>query len=396
MLEIVGRVTRGERVDDKTTVAEWLRYWINEKTKNDGPSAAGRKVRGSTARNYRQHIEDYLVLHLGGVRLARLSAEDISEGFDALLEEVADRDGRKIGGSTIRRIHATLQSSLNAAVRARRMSWNPALFVTLPDVDRPKVRPWEPAELGRFLDHVQGDRLAALFEAMAATGLRRGEALGLRWADVDDERATITVRQQLIELRRGQEPSFGPPKTKSGENRRIELDSRTLGVLLAHQLTQRVERETWGDAYTSYDLVFAREDGRPYEPSGVTKRFGELAAAAKVRHVRLHDLRHGAASLMLASGTPIELVSKILGHSSIAITLDTYSHLLEGVGRRAAEAAVALVPRTPTPPREQSVSISSERTTGPPPGLIPRRPLTCMNVNRGVWAAWGSNPEPAD
>jgi integrase len=131
--------------------------------------------------------------------------------------------------------------------------------------------------------------------------------------------------------------SFQPPKTASGA-RRIELEAHTTGVLLDQLLRQDGDREAWGEAYIDHGLVFARANGEPLSPNLVTKRFGELCASADVRKVRLHDLRHGAASLRLAAGVDIGIVSKILGHSTIGITADTYSHLLEGVGREAAEA----------------------------------------------------------
>ena len=177
----------------------------------------------------------------------------------------------------------------------------------------------------------------------ALTGLRRGEALGLRWVDVDLIAAEITVRQQLVQV--GRRVEFGPPKTSSGEHRVIELDDVTVGALIAQQMRQQTERDEWGDAYTDLNLVFAREDGSPVLPDTSSKTFQRLAVAAGVRPIRLHDLRHGQASLMLAAGVPLAIVSKRLGHSTLGITSDTYSHLLAGVGRDAAQRASNLVPR---------------------------------------------------
>jgi hypothetical protein len=144
----------------------------------------------------------------------------------------------------------------------------------------------------------------------------------------------------------------------------LRLYALMMGALLGHRLGQDGEREAWGPAYVDHGLVFAREDGEPLHPESVTKRFGRLAAAAGLRPIRLHDLRHGQASLMLAAGVPLAVVSKRLGHSSVAITSDTYSHLLEGVGREAAERAAALVPRRR---REQFVSTGDpgDKSAGP-------------------------------
>jgi integrase len=165
------------------------------------------------------------------------------------------------------------------------VSFNAAKDIELPKVSRLKVRPWEPAELGAFLDHVASDRLGPLFGLIAATGLRRSEAVGLRWSDIDLERAELIVRQQVNALDgrqaapcpyRGGEhlgAVFGKPKTASGEDRSVELDDGALGVLLAHQLAQAAERASWGDAYGDHGLVFAREDGTPYRPEWITERF---------------------------------------------------------------------------------------------------------------------------
>ncbi|SUP17827.1 site-specific tyrosine recombinase XerC [Tsukamurella pulmonis] len=243
------------------------------------------------------------------------------------------------------------------------------------------MRPWEADELGQFLDHVQGDRLGPLFEVAAYTGLRRGELVGLRWDDIDLVRGVIIVRQQVVEIDGsgvvcpfcgGEHRAyrFGPPKTASGEARRVDLDHGTVGVLLGQQLAQQGERDAWADAYSDHGLVFAREDGSPIPPSDVTAAFYRLTDAAGLRRVRLHDLRHGQASLMLAAGVPIAVVSKRLGHSSISITSDTYSHLLEGVGQQAAEAAAGLVPRTKKAPESTSEAEGNQSaTTRPNPNL---------------------------
>jgi integrase len=205
------------------------------------------------------------------------------------------------------------------------------------------VRPWEPEELGAFLDHAAGHRLGVLFEVLAMTGLRRGEVVGLRWGDVSLEKRVLWVRQAVVQV--GYETVVGQPKTSSGEDRRVDLDAATAGSLIAHRLQQDVEKAAFGAAYEDHDLVFAREDGSYLKPEVVSKTFQALVAEAGLRRVRLHDLRHGQASIMLAAGVDMTVVSKRLGHSGIRITSDTYTHLLDGVGRQAAEAAAALVPR---------------------------------------------------
>lgn len=180
-------------------------------------------------------------------------------------------------------------------------------------------------------------------EVLALTGLRRGEAVGLRWEDIDLENQRLTVRQQIV--RQQGRLVAGPPKTKSGEDRRVDLDTGTVGVLIAHRLRADWQRALLGLAVLEADLVFTWPDGSGYSPDYVSRQFKLIAQRAGVPVKRLHDLRHGAASLQLAAGVPLAVVSQRLGHSTISLTADTYSHLLEGVGRDAAERAASLVPR---------------------------------------------------
>ncbi len=333
LAEKVAEVTRGEHRDDgRLTVGEWLNSWLVDKVA-DG-------MRPTTERSYRAHIREHLIPRLGRYRLSELRPAHV----DALLREL--RAAGK-GATTIRRVHATLRSALATAKRRRLVSYNAAEDVDLPAVPRSRVKPWEVTELAAFLDAVAGHRLGALYELMAFTGLRRGEACALRWSDIDLERSVLHVRRQLVQV--GHQLIEGPPKTHSGEDRRVDLGERAVGVLLAHRLEQDAERAAWGDAYAGGGLVFAREDGTRLHPELVTKTFARLARQAGVRPVRLHDLRHGQASLMLAAGVDMAVVSKRLGHSSITLTSDLYSHLLEGVGRAAANAGEGMVPRAQRP-----------------------------------------------
>lgn len=419
---LLGRVNEGSYTHDEgQTLGTWLVTWLELKER------AG--LRPSTIRAYRHHIDDYLVPQLGRLRLRDLRPHHV----DQLL---ANLDNGKRKAATIRRVHATLRSALSTAVRRRLITFNSAKDVDLPASARPKVKPWEPTELGQFLDSIGAHRLGSMFEVIAGTGLRRGEAVGLRWDDVDLVERVIVVRQQVVQesgrKKNDQAPapcpyceaghlgvSFGKPKTASGEDRVVDLDEVTVGALLAHQLRQQAERQAWGDAYVDHGLVFAREDGNPLRPDDVTKLFVSLVDDAGLRRIRLHDLRHGQASLMLAAGVDLAIVSKRLGHSSIAITSDTYSHLLGGVGRDAADRASALVPRSrkaePSAPaarqRDHSVTTpptdstreQAPETTEPPSdqvsegseGSAPSRPCGTRTHNQWIKSS-GSDVPPGD
>lgn len=348
--------------DEGLTVSEWLEEWLTERIKN-------KKIRPGTYTLYEGHIRSYLKPRLGRIRLRDLRVSQVQRAF----AEIAGlKDGPQAG--TIHRIRTTLRSALNAAKRRQLIGTNPAVDIELPAEKRPEVKPWSAKELGRFLDDVAAHRLAPLFEVAAATGMRRGEICGLRWEDIDLVDGVITVRQQITQNNVKNRPTplcphcsavhkgleFGPPKTKGGENRKVELDSGTIGVLLAHRFRQDEERNQWGTAYIEHGLVFAKEDGNPLVPGRVYEIFQEVGAQVrfdedcdkpdeqrrKLPPTRLHDLRHAAASLRLAAGVDIAIVSKTLGHSTTKLTQDTYSHLLPGVARGAAEKANALIPRT--------------------------------------------------
>jgi integrase len=326
----------GVRVQEqrRLTVAAYLEGWL-ERKKETG------RFRPSTALNTGHHVHLYWIPLLGHYRLADLTVDDVDRALASLRQQGARK--RRLSASSVRRIHATLRSALNDAVRRRMISYNPASLAELEPARRPKVRPWEPEELGAFLDHAGGHRLGVLFEVLAMTGLRRGEIVGLRWGDVDLDRGVLWVRRSVVQV--GYASVVGQPKTASGEDRRVDLDAATVGSLIAHRLQQDLEKDAFGAVYEDNDLVFAREDGSHLKPEVVSNTFRRLVAEAGLRRVRLHDLRHGQASIMLAAGVEMAVVSKRLGHSGIRITSDTYTHLLEGVGRQAAEAAAALIPR---------------------------------------------------
>jgi len=339
------RLGRGVSAPDRQTTGEFLEAWL----------AGKRSLRATTRHAYAAHLRLHLIPVLGAIPLDQLRPEDVTRLVDHVLATGA-------GPQTARRVHATLRSALNTAVKQRRLPYNPAVHVELPEAHRPPVHPWEPDELGRFLDAAAADRLGSLFEVMVWTGLRRGEVCGLRWVDVDLERKVLRVRQQIVKL--GRETLVGRPKTASGEDRVVELDEATTGTLLAHRLLQDAERDRLGAAWQDSGLVFTREDGSALHPDSVSRRFVTLARKAGLRRVRLHDLRHGHASVLLAAGVPMPVISKRLGHSSIVITNDTYSHLLEGVGRAAAEAARGIVPRSvPTPFPQGPLAVPAESRT---------------------------------
>jgi len=250
------------------------------------------------------------------------------------------RERGNLSSTSIRRVHATLRVALNAAVRRNLIAVNPATQVELEPATRPRVTVWSPAQVRTFLAANQGERLIAAYHLMAYRGLRRGETLGLRWQDVDLDRGVLQVVQQLVEI--GPELQFGPPKTKTG-TRTVSLDTATVAVLRAHRARQAAEQLALGPLWSDSGLVFTREDGTPVRPNHATTHFPLMIKKAGLPKIRLHDLRHTSASLGLEAGESMKEVSDRLGHSSIVITADTYSHIAPELAQKSAERLANLV-----------------------------------------------------
>jgi len=214
------------------------------------------------------------------------------------------------------------------------------LHVELPEHIPSTTSLWTPEQLGAFLSSTSGHRLRALFRLLAVTGLRRGEAVGLHWTDLDLDAAVLAVRWQLVAAVGG--AALGPPKSRSG-TRAVPLDARTVEELRTHRQRQNVERRVWGEAWTDHGLVFTREDGSPLRPDYVSHLAIKLMHRAGVPRIRLHDLRHTNASLALAAGVPLKVVSYRLGHSSTAITSDLYTHVIPSLGQDTADRIAALI-----------------------------------------------------
>ncbi|MGP3960022.1 site-specific integrase [Nonomuraea sp. 3N208] len=208
------------------------------------------------------------------------------------------------------------------------------------------VMVWTPAQTSAFLARAASHRLFALYRLIALRGLRRGEGAGLRWRDVDLDAGSSGVHWQITQL--GWETIQGKPKTDASD-RVIALDADTVAVLRAHRRSQAAERLAAGEAWADSGFVFTDKSGQPLHPQHISDQFYRLAYEAELPPVRLHDLRHGAASLMLAAGVDLRVVQETLGHVSSTFTRDTYTSVYPEVARAAAESTAALIePRPPT------------------------------------------------
>ena len=202
---------------------------------------------------------------------------------------------------------------------------------------------WKPDHLGRFLDSVTGDRLYAMLSVIAYCGLRRGEACGLRWEDVDFESGSVMIGPTIVQAG-WQAIEKEDPKADASDDW-VRLEDLVMGALKAWRKQQVAERFAWGPAWRDTGYVFTHEDGTPYHPAQVSARFARLAFAADLPPIRLHDLRHGAATLALAAGKTMKEVSAMLRHSSEAITSEIYASVLPELKAEVSAAVVSMVPR---------------------------------------------------
>jgi integrase len=331
------RITVAEYMND-----EWLPVVEEEVRAGD--------LRATTLESYRGHVECHIVPRLGSTRLQKLTRGAVST-FLADLRQTRRRTGdATLSPTTVRRIRATLHRALADAVEMNYISGNPATQqrrrrASGSGATAHEMKTWSADELRTFIASTHGDRLAALWHLCAMTGVRRGEALGLRWEDVDLEAARISVRHTIVIV--GNVPLESRPKTKRGV-RVVSLDQGTVAALREHRKAQLEERLAWGPAWTDTGLVFTREDGTLLHPNVVSRSFKLALKRAGLPPIRLHDLRHTHATLALQAGVPAKVVSERLGHAGIGITLDTYSHVLPGMQEEAA-ATVANLVFAPTP-----------------------------------------------
>ncbi|MCP2343709.1 tyrosine-type recombinase/integrase [Actinomadura rupiterrae] len=401
--EVRRKVRTGQHLNITTTLGEYLPQWLQgRKTLRE----SSRRSYASNLKLYLIPSLGHIRIDRLRVADVDRMFEEIDELNDLITRarETCDpvlraqvKGRRRVGAATKQRIRATLRSALKKAIREGLTEVNVASLVELPsgkapkalvwtperiaqwrtDLDthiatmsarrkrlwkdtpsqghghnlnridayvgapRPsKVMVWTPALTKQFLERAELHRWYALYYLIAFRGLRRGEACGLRWTDVDLDVGTVTIRWQIIQI--GPEIFEGQPKSDAGEAT-ISLDTSTVTVLRTHRAKQNAERLAAGDTWHDTGLVFTDELGRSIRPNEVTDQFERLAMETGLPPIRLHDLRHGAASFLLAAGHDMKTVQETLRLSSIAIAADTYTSLLPQLARQSAEDAAAII-----------------------------------------------------
>jgi integrase len=313
---------------NRLTVNDYLTEWL----------AAKANLRPSTRKSYQQHLDLYLAPRIGGVRLSALRGAHIERMMRDLREGEA-----ALGVATSRRVFATLRGALNKAVRQGILATNPCANVELEsEVEHRRASiVWEPAQARSFLKYVADNRLFAMYQMVITSGLRRGEVIGVRWEDIDLDAGLMLIHRSVVQI--GGRIVEGAPKTKRSK-RVVPLDRDTIAALRAHRRRQAEEQLAAGEAWVNQTgRVFTRGDGALMSPEAVSRNFRTLSAAAGVPVIRFHDLRHTSASLALAGGVPMRVVSDRLGHSTIAITSDLYTKVYDDVAKEAAERIASML-----------------------------------------------------
>ena len=325
--------TYSESSDKRITVATFLRaVWLP--AVRSGSTRSGEPRRASTIASYEVAVEKWIIPHVGGERLLGLTPAHV----ERLVTNLSDHGGKKghvLGGRSVQYAFTCLKMALEMGVRRGYVPRNVAALVERPGADKPEMACWTAEEAQTFLRATEEDRLYAAWVLFLARGPRRGELAGLRWSDVDLDagRARLGMHTRISV---GGKVVDSEAKTRAGK-RTVPLDAGLVAMLRAHRRLQLEDRLAWGGAWTDTGYVFTREDGAPFHPEQISDRFDRLCAKAAVRRIRLHDLRHSAASLMLEDGTPVKVAQEMLGHSSPAITQGLYQHVLPGMAEAAGE-----------------------------------------------------------
>lgn len=327
LAELLHQLNKGEFIKpDKITMAKFLERWLKDYTR---PNLAPK-----TADWYAYIIHSHLIPSLGNIPLTQLKAEHLQRYYAESLSD-GRRDGKgALSPQTVRHCHVAIHYALEAAIKWGLITRNPADSVRPPRSQRHQMQTWSAEELGIFLEAAKKTPHYALFHLLFASGMRRSEALALRWCDIDLALCQVYVTRSLQHLSDGTF-SFRQPKTSRGR-RAIALPPSAALVLKEHHEKQSFDHAFVGKLLKDDDLVFSHLDGKPFLPNSITHAWGKLVKRTGLKYIRLHDARHTHASLMLKQGVHPKIVQERLGHASIQITLDTYSHVAPGLQEAAA------------------------------------------------------------
>jgi integrase len=320
---------------ERQTVEQYLDHWLEHTVK----AKAKPRSHESFSTIARLHIKPAL----GRIQIQKLAPQHIQKLLD-------EKSKKGLSAQTVTNIRTVLRSALSQALKWNLVSRNSAALVNAPRIPRLEVKPLDPENARKLIDAAKGSRFEAIYTVALTLGLRRGEVLGLRWSDVDFDSRTLRVNQSIQRLLTGTES--GPKsallatETKTdGSRRRIALPDSVIRALRLQRARQAQHRLAAGYGWESgQDLIFTSQNGGPLEPKVLARDYKALLSKAGLStNLRFHDLRHSAATLLLAQGVHPRAIMELLGHSSIAVTMNTYGHVLPAMMREAADKMDALL-----------------------------------------------------
>jgi integrase len=292
---------------------EYLDRWLDEIAKP--------RIRESTYSSYESVLRNYVRSKLGSKRLSDIQAYEVQKLYNNM-----KKDG--LSSRTIRYTHVVFSSAMKQAIKWKMLMQNPCELCELPRLEKNEMKHLSAEEIAKFLQAAKDTKHFVVFLLAIESGMRPEEYLSLQWKDIDFEKKVLSVRRAIVWKRKGGGFTFTEPKTKKSR-RSIPISNSAISALKTHRRNQLEAKLKLGANYENLDLVFASEAGTPIQPKNLIDRhFKPLLKKAEVPDIRLYDLRHTTASLLLSAGENPKVVSERLGHASIVLTLDTYSHVL--------------------------------------------------------------------
>jgi integrase len=300
------------------TVREFMQRWLD--------TYASTNVTLRTLHGYRGYVKRYLDPTIGAVALQSLTPRHIQGVYAGML-------GKGLSNTTVVQLHRILRETLSHAVKWGILTRNPADATSPPKVQHKEIEMWDVDTVRRFMDGVKESRFGDLYPLAILTGLRLSELCGLKWEHVDLVRSSLSVVRTLQRIT-GYGLVEGQPKTQKSR-RSIALSPQAVDLLHAIRGQQMEQQLAAGPLWQNSGYVFTQIDGSPIAPDMISKDFCAFVRKAGLPHLTFHGLRHAHATLLLTAGVHLKIVSERLGHSNIAITADTYSHVLPGLQEQA-------------------------------------------------------------
>lgn len=311
--KLQGDVASGRPIDkDNLTILAYIDYWLENTVKSS--------VAPNTYTSYRSVYDNQIEPFIGNLKVATVSATEI----EAFYGELARRE---FSARTIQKAGFVIGRAMRQAVKNGLAMNNPVRDIPKPRSQKAEMQTWDSAETKAFLKASEGDRLSAMYYVALSGGLRQGELFALEWRDISFDAGCVTVQRSLEEIsgvHRIKEP-------KSGKGRKVDLPAFVMKRLNQHRA------KMLADGFATSPVFCDHRGGYLYKGNVTRRSFGNIIKAAKVRKIRFHDMRHTHATLLLSAGEHIKVVSERLGHASVQITLDTYTHVLPTMQKAAAE-----------------------------------------------------------